>query len=56
MDTILWHAGIFLGIVLLVGLIAAAAITFIVQGANKDISIRKRLDLLEAFMRRKNKK
>lgn len=56
MDIILWHAGIFLGIVLLVGLVAAAAVTFIVQGANKDISIRKRLDLLEGIVRRKKRK
>lgn len=56
MDTILWHIGIFLGIVLLVGLVAAAIIIFIVQGAQGGDAIRKRLDLLEGFMRWKKRK
>lgn len=56
MDIILWHAGIFLGIVLLVGLVAAAIIFWILQGAKRDVSVSKRLDLLEAIMWRKKRK
>jgi hypothetical protein len=56
MDTILLHTGIFLGIVLLVALVAAAIIIFIVQGAQGGDAIRKRLDLLEGIARRKRRK